>query len=193
VPEEELEMARYEALGSFQAPEPTLDLREHAMVSAELLEVRMTPGPTTAALDERMARAEILEKYDLDEFSWSIEERAHADRLATIPTDTENNLHVEYARHFLAAQERLAPPGEALPSPKDYATITARLQVQQPRDVLHDAKLSLGAWMRIDRKYQDKMATDEALRNEVDKWLDEASGELGDPVIPEVDDEGVIQ
>lgn len=198
VPEEELEMARYEALGSIESPQPTLDLREHAMVSAELLEVRMTPGLTTAALDERMARAEILEKYDLDEFSWSIEERAHADRLASVPTDTEENLHVEYSRHFLAAQERLAPPSETLPTPKDYATISARLQVQQPRDVLHDAKLSLGAWMRIDRKYQDRMAADDALAAEVEKWMEETSGELAkeglaEPAIPDVDDEGVIQ
>lgn len=193
VPEEELEMARYEALGNIEAPEPTLDLREHAMVSAELLEVRMTPGLTTAAMEERLARTEILEKYDLDDFTWAIEERAHANRLAVVPTDTENNIHVEYARHFLAAQERLAPPDEALPTPKDYATITARLQVEQPRDVLHDAKLSLGAWMRIDRKYQDKMATDEALRDEVDKYLEDMSAEMGDPKIPDVDDEGNIQ
>lgn len=193
VPEEDLEMARYEALGNIEAPQPTLDLREHAMVSAELLEVRMTPGMTPAAQEERMARAEILEKYDLDEFSWSIEERAHADRLATVPMDTEDNIHVEYARHFLAAQERLAPPGETLPTPKDYATISCRLQVEQPRDVLHDAKLSLGAWMRIDRKYQEKMATDEALRDEVDRWMDELGAEMGDPKIPDVDDEGRFQ
>ncbi|MFO0616692.1 MAG: DUF2169 domain-containing protein [Polyangiaceae bacterium] len=193
IPEEEYEMARYEALGSIEAPEPTLDLREHAMVAAELLEIRMTPGLTTAAMDERMARAEVLEKYDLDEFSWSIEERAHANRLATVPMDTEENLHVEYARHFLTAQERLAPPGETLPSPKEYASISSRLQVEQPRDVLHDAKLSLGAWMRIDRKYQEKMATDEALRDEVDRLLEAEEGERGEPKLPDVDDDGVIR
>jgi len=185
LPPEELEMCRYEALGNADAPSPTLTLGEHAQISAELLEI-VAGGD----VETREARAEVLEAHHLDEFQWSIEERAHADRLASVPSDTESGVHVEYAKLFVEAQERLAPPGETLPSARDYAAIATRLEIEQPRTALADMKMSLGAWMRIDRAWQRKIIDDEQAAAEVEEWLEKENAERGDPAIPEVDDEG---
>ncbi len=189
-PEEELQMARYEALASADAAAPTLTLAEHAQVTAELLEIVGSRGMAAPSLEERQARADVLGKWGFDDFSWAVEERANLDRLATPPMDASGGLHAEYGRLFVAAQDALAPPGESLPSAKDYATMVVRLRVENPRDVLADAKMSLGKWMRVDRKWQAKMIADSDARSEVERYLDAEEETRGEPAIPEVDDEG---
>jgi hypothetical protein len=189
-PVEELEMARYEALGNDEAPAPTLTLAEHAQVTAELLEIMGSRGIALPSIEEQQARADVLRKFGFDEFSWGLEERAHTDRLAAVPTDPSGGIHAEYSRLFVKAQDELAQPDEVLPSAKDYATMVVRLRVENPRDVLSDAKMSLGKWMRIDRKWQEKMIADDAAREEVEQYLDAEEDARGEPKIPEVDDEG---
>jgi hypothetical protein len=188
-PEEELEMARHEALGS-AAPMPTLTLAEHASLAAELIEVPFTPGAKTPSTEERLARQEILGRHGFDEFAWSVEERAHADRLASVPSDSDGGLHAEYGLLFKEAQDSFGRPEDPLPSARDYASLLSRMTVESPRDVLGDARLSFGAWARLDRRWQEKMADDPRAAKEVEEHLEREQIERPEPAMPEVDDEG---
>jgi len=176
LPEEELAMARLDALATADSPSPTLTLAEHATVTAELLEIVGTAGPRRSN-EEQQARAELLRKHGFDDFTWSIEEKAQADRLASVPGDADGGLHAEYSKLFVAAQEQVAPPGETLPSARDYAAIRTRLQVENPKDVLADAKISLGAWMRIERGWNKKMVEDPEARERVRSFMESEATE----------------
>lgn len=177
---EDLEMARYETLDQIRAPKMTLTLEEHAKISAALAE-------------ERDPRATILARHGFDEFTWGVEERALGEVLQTLPmTDDVEPAQVEYARHFIAAQDALAQPEDDRFRPRDYAEITVGIEVDDPKKVLKDHALTLGAWMRIDRKWQARMEADPALAKEVETLLAEERARRGERPEPQVDDDGRI-
>jgi hypothetical protein len=180
LPEEELEMARHEALGFELSSDPTLTLAEHAAISAELAE-------------EREERAVVLEKHGLDEFSWALEERALVQRLAEIPLEGEEPAQQAYARHFREAQDRFHRPEEDRVTARDYAEIRVRLEVENPKEVLQEIGLPLGAWMRVDRRWQERMAKDAAVAAEIDAHLTREREARGERRPVEVDDEGRIK
>ncbi len=186
LPEEELEMARHEAF-EHAAPACTLTLEEHAAVAAELIEI--VPSGGTPDAKEREARAEVLRRHGFDAFGWSVEERAHAERLAEVPDDESNGVHVVYSKHFVAAQEALAKGDDGLDDAKTFAGLSVRLQVENPRVALADAKVSLGAYMRAERRWQKADATRAAT---LDAHLDAETAKQGAPRVPEVDDDGKV-
>ncbi len=173
---EDLEMARHEALDLPLGPEPTLTLEEHANVAAELLE-------------EREPRDQVLQRHGLDEHAWGLEERSLAERLASMPKES-GGIHEEYALHFQAAQARHARPEEDAVTARDYADLSVLLERGEPKKALADAKLSLGAWLRIDRRWRAAMQADPALAREIEARMASERERLGEPPEPEMDEEG---
>jgi hypothetical protein len=90
----ELTMARYETWGHERAPDPTLSLERYAQVSAELAEKRET-------------RAKVLQRHDLDEDRWTLEERAWAEILAEKGAENDGAFADELSRHLVAARARV--------------------------------------------------------------------------------------
>jgi hypothetical protein len=177
---EDFEMARYETLDQTRAPSPTLTLEQHARIAAELVE-------------EREPRAAILERAEMDEFAWALEERALAERMASLPMAEGETVQEEYGRHFLAAQQALARPEDELFRAEDYVRITVGLEVDDPKKVFRDEQLSLGAWMRIDRSWQERIAQSAELSAKLSALFVEERARRGERRAPEVDDEGRIQ
>jgi hypothetical protein len=176
---EDYEMARYETLDQVLAPSPTLSLEQHAKIAAELVE-------------EREPRERVLTRHGFDEFGWALEERALAMQMGTLPMEERESPQEEYGRHFLAAQEALARPEDDRFRSEDYARITVAIEVDDPKRVFREEGLSLGSWMRIDRKWQARLATDAELEAKVNALLAAERARRGERKAPEVDDEGRI-
>ena len=64
------------------------------------------------------------------------------------------------------------------------------LEVDDPKRVLRDAGLSLGAWMRIDRRFQARMEADASLAEQIATLIEQERERQGEPVEPEYDDDG---
>lgn len=176
---EDLEMARYETLDQIQAPSATLTLERHAQIAAELVE-------------EREPREKVLTRHGFDEFGWALEERALAMQMGTLPMEEGESAQEEYARHFLAAQESLARPEDDRFRSEDYARITVAIEVDDPKKVFREEGLTLGAWMRIDRKWQARLATDAELEAKVNALLAAERERRGERAMPEVDEQGRV-
>lgn len=93
--DEEHAMARYRTWGHPNAAEPELPPEEAAVISAELAE-------------RRRPRAEVLAKHHLDEYTWGIEERAWAQRLASVREDPSGGPSADFVRAYRRAAEALA-------------------------------------------------------------------------------------
>lgn len=176
---EDHEMARYETLDQIRAPSATVSLERHAQIAAELVE-------------ERDPREKVLTRHGFDEFGWGLEERALAERLASVPMGPGESAQEEYARHFLAAQEALARPEDDRFRSEDYARITVALEVDDPKKVFREEGLTLGAWMRIDRQWQARLAADAELEAKVAALLAAEREGRGERQAPEVDEDGRI-
>lgn len=176
---DDLEMARYETLDQERAPLPTLTLKEHAVIAATLVE-------------EREPRADILKRFGFDELTWLLEERGLGDQLGSLPMTDDEPPQQEYARHFIEAQDALARPEDDRFKPRDYAGIVVGLEVLDPKKVLKDWDLTLGSWMRIDRRWQTRMLSDAGLEREVSDLIEQERQRLGERPEPNVDDEGRI-
>jgi len=66
------------------------------------------------------------------------------------------------------------------------------LEVDDPKKVFREEGLSLGSWMRIDRKWQARLATDAELEAKVSALLAAERERRGERPVPEVDDQGRI-
>lgn len=98
--EEELTLARYRTWGHPNAAEPDLPPEEAAVIAAELAE-------------KRRPRREVLASHGIDEYTWGIEERAWAQRLASVREDPGGGPGADFTRAFRAAIQRLrAEDGE---------------------------------------------------------------------------------
>jgi hypothetical protein len=154
---ERLEIARFEAHGVAQAPEPSMALEEYAFVSAELAE-------------QREPRAETLRRHGLDESAWLLEERGWLEAMAHRATDGDGTLAARYGELFVAAQDRLGAPVEAERTLADYAAILVALEdADDLPKALEDRRLTLAAWMRLDRRVQRGTADDPALAAELER------------------------
>ncbi len=175
---EDLEMARYETLDQLRAPKMTLTLEEHAKIAATLAE-------------EREPRLTILKRYGFDEFTWGVEERALGEVLQSLPmSDASEPAQLEYSRHFVAAQDALARPEDDRFRARDYVEVAVALEVDDPKRVLKDHELTLGAWMRIDRKWQNRVDADPQLAAEIERHFREVRARRGERPEPRVDDDG---
>ena len=154
--EEELAMARYRTWGHPNAAEPELPPEEAAVIAAELAE-------------QRWPRGEVLAKHGIDEYAWGIEERAWAQRLASVREDPSGGPSVDFARAFRRATEALATPREAKITPREYVAIEASMGRGDPTRALSEAGLGLAAFRRIDRRFRAHAASDRAFAAELER------------------------
>ncbi len=186
---EELEMARHEAMESPLGPAPTLTLAEHARIAAELLEVPMLPpeggrgAPRAVSKAAGPTRASVLEKHGLDEFTWGLEERSLAERLASVPP-REGSIHEAWGRELEAAVAANVRPAEHAVIAKDYADLVVQLERGAPHLALAAAGLSLGSWLRLDKKWRAEMDRDPAVRREIEERVASERERLGEVTAP---------
>jgi len=180
LPPEDLEMARHEAMSYPVGAQANLRLEEHATIASELLE-------------EREPRLDTLKRHGLDEFAWGLEERALADRLGSVAPGSAAHggaahegagIHAQWGKVFREAQDRLARPQEDAVIARDYALLAVQMERGDPRKALAEARLSLGSWLRLDRKWQAKMAEDAQVRAAVDELMAAERERLGEPSDP---------
>jgi hypothetical protein len=176
---EELLMARYESWGQ-EAAEPSIPLEVYAATSAELAEAREPRG-------------DVLQRRRLDEGAWALEERAWLEKMARGANKGDGTLAVRYGELFMAAQDRLAGPGEAARTLADYAAIRAAMErAGDPSPILQQRSMSLSAWMRLDRRFTAEAAADPAVQAELDRLV-QAEHEAAGPVPDDDDDEDDVE
>lgn len=88
-------MAKYETLTHANAAEPEMLPHEAAAIAAEL-----------AA--QRWPREEVLRRHGTDEYTWGIEERAWAQRLASVREEPDGGPSAEYALAYRRAVKAMA-------------------------------------------------------------------------------------
>jgi hypothetical protein len=152
--EEELLMARYETWGHPNAAEPEMLPHEAAQIAAELSE-------------GRWSRAEVLARHETDEYTWGIEERAWAQRLASVREEADGGPSAEYVRAYQRASQELATPREAEIKAAEFVAIAAKMRREDPTQVLAKAGLGIAAFGRIERRMRDKAAGDRAFAAEL--------------------------
>lgn len=173
---EDAEFARYEALDLALAPRMTISLQQHALISAHLIE-------------EREPRAELLKRFGFDDFSWGLEDRALASELSAAPEE-DGGVPARYGEYLIQAQESLRTPEEELVTSERYASLVVALERENPQEALKKAQLSLGAWMRIDRRFQARMEADASVAEQIATLIEQERERQGEPVEPEYDDDG---
>jgi hypothetical protein len=160
-PEEADDIARvrYDFATQPEPPEPTMPLEQYTAISAELAE-------------QREPRADVLERHDLDEDRWMLEERAWLETIASRAMAGDGTLAVRYGELFVAAQDALASPAEARWTLEDYANISVALDYTEdiPRE-LADRGLRLAEWLRLDRRMKKAAGEDDAIAEDLKRHL----------------------
>jgi hypothetical protein len=142
-----------------EAPAPSLSLERYATIAAEIAE-------------EREPRGAVLERHDLSEDSWALEERAWLEKMGQEALEGDASTAVTYADLFVAAQDALGSPEEQEAMIHEYVAVTAELErADDPMPVLRRWSLSLAQWMRLDRHWSRRAATDERVREELARML----------------------
>ena len=163
--EDQLAMARYETWDFLEAAEPQLPPEDAATIAATLLEAGAP-------------RRETLARHDLDEYTWSIEERAWAEHLSQKSRDEDDTTAARYAAAFASAQQSLETPREREISLAEYAALSVRAFRGDPMKALAEVGLGLGAWMRIERRFQAQAGADPAIEAEIARLRDEEEARL---------------
>jgi Uncharacterized protein conserved in bacteria (DUF2169) len=164
---EELLMARYETWGHSNAAEPELLPHEAATIAAELVE-------------QRWPRGEVLARHGIDDYAWSIEERAWAQHLASVRDEPEGSIGAEYVRAFQRASEALVTPREAEMTAAEFVALQIRVQRGDPTKELDKAGLGIGAYGRLERRFQAKANADAAFAKELERLRTDEEIKLGD-------------
>jgi Uncharacterized protein conserved in bacteria (DUF2169) len=165
--EEELLMARYATWGHPNAAEPELLPHEAAAIAAELAE-------------QRWPRAEVLARHGIDEYAWGIEERAWAQRLASVGHEPDGGVSAEYARAYQQASDALATPREKEITAAEFVTIEMRVKRGNPAKAFEEAGLGLGAYGRLERQFRAKANEDKAFAAELERLRTDEEIKLGD-------------
>ncbi|MFO0756255.1 MAG: hypothetical protein U0359_07170 [Byssovorax sp.] len=142
---------------------PSLDLQAFAALQAELGE-------------RREPRAETLKRQGIHPLDWAVEEKAWLDKIGESAAAGDGSLAASLGAAYAAAQDRLGAPDEAQKSLADYIDIRARLDAgQSPDKVLGDHRMTLPAWMRLDRRWKREAQQNPDLGEELDRLVKEAS------------------
>lgn len=163
--DDQLAMARYETWDFLEAAEPQLTPEDAAAIAATLLEAGAP-------------RADTLARHDLDEYTWSIEERAWAEHLSRTSRDEDDDTAARYTAAFASTQQSLETPREREISLAEYAALSVRAFRGDPTKALAEVGLGLGAWMRIDRRFQAQAQADPAIESEIARLRDEEEARL---------------
>ncbi len=165
--EAELLMARYETWGHPNAAEPELLPHEAAAIAAELAE-------------QRWPRAEVLAKHGIDDYAWGIEERAWAQRLASVRDEPEGGVSAEYAQAYQRASDALATPREAEITPAEFVALEIAVKRGDPTKALEKVGLGVGGYSRLERKFRAKASADKAFAAELERLRTNEEIKLGD-------------
>jgi hypothetical protein len=168
-----LQMARY-ATWSSKAPEPRLTLGEYATITAELGE-----WPD--------ARARTLDAHRLDEDTWTVEERAWLEKMGQAALDGDATIADQFSKLFVDAQDALASDEERRQSLEEYAEIKVAIDdAEDPGAALGAAKLSIGRWLRMERRWDAAVRADPAVGDRLEQKLAElrAIGGTREPTAP---------
>jgi len=152
-----LTMAQLEGWEFPVAPTPQVTLEKYARVTAELGEGR----------DKREL---VLAKHGFDEASWAIEERAWGTQLAVLP-DGEDSQPRRYSELVIKCQDELAAPEEQKLGVADYAALAVKMERSEPAKVLSDARMSQGAYMRLERRIGTLAKADAAVQAELEREI----------------------
>lgn len=176
--EHELAMARHESWDFPEAPEPEMELERYATISAELAE-------------QREPRADVLARNGVDDYAWSVEERAWAQKVATADDDPETEaLRLRYGDALRDARARLGTDRERELSAAQWVELAARAQRGDPTRELGRVGLGLGAYLRLDESWKARAAADPALAEELDQLRAEIDARLEkEPLENPFDDE----
>ena len=167
----DLQIARYQTWGS-PAPEPRLSLDRYATISAELCE-----------WPDR--RAETLERHDLDEDRWTVEERGWLEKIAAHAQNGDARLANEHSEQFMAAQDALGAPEELKRGVGDYAFLL--IEIENNLDlptVLREQGLTLPAWLRLDRRFTKARSNDGAVDAEIEQACEQQRAARAERVEP---------
>lgn len=141
------------------APEPSIPIEQYAAISAELVE---RPD----------RRADMLKRYDFDENSWTVEERAWLERIAEMAERGDGSLAAEFGSLFLAAQDRLARPEEASVTIDEYVESLVAIETMgDAAKVLATRGLTLAQWMRVDRRWTREAAARPEIEADLERRL----------------------
>lgn len=155
---ERLESARFDTW-SADAPAPAISLERYVHVSAELVE-------------RPAERDRILSRHDFDEHSWTIEERAWAERMGREALDGDGTLADRYADLFVKHQDTLASPEELARPLVEYAKIRAHVESAADTEVaLAEQELSLASYLRMTRRWESAAKQDPAIARELSRLV----------------------
>ena len=169
--EAELLMAKCETLAHANAAEPEMLPHEAAAIAAELAE-------------QRSPRAEALRRHGTDDYAWGIEERAWAQRLASVREEPEGGPSAEYVRAYRRASDALATPREDKITAAEYVAIASNMKRGDPMKALAEVGLGLGAFGRIDRRFREKAQADKAFAAELARLRADEEARHGGPQDP---------
>ncbi|MDI1434894.1 hypothetical protein [Polyangium sorediatum] len=172
--QEELLMARYETWGHPNAAEPEMLPHEAAQVAAELAE-------------QRWPRGEVLTKHGIDDSTWGIEERAWAQRLASVREEADGGPSAAYVKAYQRASEALATPREAEITPKEFVAIAAKMRREDPTQVLAKAGLGIAAFGRLERRFREKASEDKAFAAELARLVADEEARRDGPKLSEAE------
>jgi hypothetical protein len=161
--EEDLEAAALDTLDSPLAPRPRRSLEEFASIQTELNEAREP-------------RAEILKRRSMTELQFALESRAWGEAMndEALVDPIGAPLATRYAAALAAESERHERPHERERTLRQYADVKHRMTTGDPSKVMKQEKLSLGEWIRWERRVNQELARDPRAAEE----LEVASKEL---------------
>lgn len=153
----EVWVAKYEAME--ESPEPTISIEKYAQISAELAE-------------QREPRGDCLKKHGFNEDSFMFEERGWLEKMGNAAMEGDGALAVRYGELFVAAQDRLAGPGEGRETIDEYAALKVEMEETDDPDALLRARsLSFAAWMRQDRRWSRDALANRQLKADLERRI----------------------
>jgi len=161
---DELAAARYETWDVEHGPLPVMPVERYAKIAAELAE-------------QREARERTLTRLAVDPYTWDVEERAWSQMLADPEVrdddDERPTLAAIYGEAFRVAQDALARPEEADRTARDFARVTAAMEVDEPARALVEERVTLGEYQRLERRMRARADKEPDFAVELARLLDE--------------------
>ncbi|MEZ4313076.1 MAG: DUF2169 domain-containing protein [Polyangiaceae bacterium] len=135
--------------------EPALSLAAYAAIGAELAE-------------NRQPRHDTLKSHGMDDDSFLVEERGWLTRISEAALRGDPSLAARYGELLVAAQDRLAGPGEGKESLAEYAALKVDVEdAPDPTKLLEERRMTLAEWMRMDRRWTRRAMEDAAVEAEI--------------------------
>jgi len=122
----------------------------------------------------------VLARNNIEDDAWGIEERAWAQRLASVRDEPENGPGAEYVRAFRQASDALIAQREKEMTAAEFVAIEARVKRGNPMTELEKAGLGIGAYGRLERQFRAKAIEDKSFATQLDKLRTDEEIKLGD-------------